>query len=515
MNETNDKSITVLNPVQRKWLGTLSNEQILTGMLAAGVTVELTGYAGNFDFPYNLAVHALNIPLWGATIWYARTHEKLIETVHLIDFRARRAMGRMKYRKYLDSARKVNTLFEVRSISDDGLIRFSEKEWGFIIPCMTSSTADDERERRIELMRKLHDSFPSTVTVHISSKSQIMAVGAVENMITRACPSKRSKKEMELIQSMLEKSRDSKKPVEWFQTIALFTTCTEEDTGAFVDLLQGVLSSLQTAGILAFPLVDALSIKEFYSNDFSAIRIPQTDRLPLLLDQDSIYSNIAHQILPSLIEFHDKYFVVGDEYGTCLLCGVPQGGVSGYPSDLNFSFIEKLYSLSASEKQVVKLDLKYIPVEKITALNDVTNYMDAIDVNISTAKRKEQQAQADKFAHEREKWASKMKALSDGSINEFYGVFIVTILTADKKALDAAVKRVEGLLNSNRISHEIVAGRMKEIFSWTKLTPMKHKNFMKKTTPKLFSDSLVQITPVISSLHPSVKSTLKGRIESR
>ncbi len=511
--EKEDKGIIVLNPIQRKWLGLFSNEQMLAAGIGAGAAIELTSMAGNFSYPWNLAVYAANLPVLGGIVYLAHTHEKLIENVHLAEHKVQKLAGNMKFRKYVDPVKKLNTLLQVREIREGGLIRFSDDEWGYIIPCMTGDTHDDAREVRTELIRKLHDSFPANVSVHISAKSQIMTMGAVEDMITRQCPSKKSKKEMELITSMLEKSRDSPKPVEWFTTVGLFIQCKEDEVESFVDLLQGVLNALQDAEILAFPLTNPADVKAFYANDFSSVRVPVEGRLPLLLDNDSMYSNIANHVLPNLIEFYDRYFVIEEvEYGTCMVCGLPQGGVSGYPRDLNFSFIEKLYALSASEKQVIKLDLVYLPMEKVAALENVENYTDAIDVNITTATRKNQEAQADKFKHERLKWKNKMDSLADGDIGEFYGVFIVTILTSDKKALDAAIRRVEGLLNGNRISHAIIAGRMREVYSWTKMVPLRHKKFLKKITPKLFSDSLTQITPLISGLHPrcSAEGTLYG-----
>ena len=95
-------------------------------------------------------------------------------------------------------------------------------------------------------------------------------------------------------------------------------------------------------------------------------------RLLHSMERRRVWKNILRQIMQgSIVENKDHLLVNNTEYISCLIVGIPVGGVSGFPPTLSPEILTQIYRLSASEEHVIRIDQSIYPIDSPEALKEI------------------------------------------------------------------------------------------------------------------------------------------------
>ncbi len=480
-----------------------SKEQVSLIVAIALLSISLLGLSTALKFPLNLSVYLVILGVWVAFFKYARTHEIMKRSKALYKYYIRKLKGYTiieKYNRKMKNNKIVSSMYSIEKILRNGCIDFGEMKdknhnYGYLIACQPRKTSDEETMEQVENIQRFLNSLSNKVILKISARSQIPAINTVQEMTAKKISNKKTSKEKDLLYSIYNMSAEGARPVKWYFTIFLGVKSNEKEIEAFSNaLLPGIVKILENARIPCRILTDERSILDVYANDFTALHFSKVKHKIALVNEKSIWNNLIKRLMPGRIEEKEDYVIVNNnEFISCVIVGIPRGGVSGYPSDLSPSLISQLFNISSSDENVIKLDLTVYPMDSTEAVRIIKGSMDRIDAKKATAKGRivdQYDLQID-----REDYQVLLGRLKNGEDKLYNTSFIISVFSATHEALIAGLSKVKAILSANNSMAEIPFGRVLECLRVAKLQPVIDFDL----AVELPTTAVSRITPIISN----------------
>lgn len=473
-----------------------SDEQIKI-IVACGISIMvLLGVSSSFLLPLKLIPFILIIGICAGFFKYARTHELLRKSKALFGYHIRKNRGEATLERFnKKNIEIIKSLYPIRTILKGGCLDFGGGRYGYMIRCTPRKNNDDEVHAQIENIARFLDSLNSKILLKISAAAQIPNINACQDMVNKKLSNKKTAAEKQLLYSIYEMSASSPRPVQWSFVLFLALESNAKEIDALSGaILPGILRILENARIPARILTDSKSILGVYANDFSSIRIDAKGRGPALFGDKSIYAEVSRRLMPGKIQEKEDHVIInGSEFVSCLIVGLPRGGVSGFPSDLSYNVLSQLFELSTSKEQLIRIDLTVWPIESHEATKDLKKAMDKIDVNKETAKHRLTTVQD--LQIEREDYEVLLRRLKNGEDKLFHVSYVISVYSPSYELLTAGLSRVRAVLGANSILAEIPYGNILTTLKNSKLIP----HVYLETSIELPTSALSRITPIISN----------------
>ncbi len=142
----------------------------------------------------------------------------------------------------------------------------------------------------------------------------------------------------------------------------------------------------------------------------------------------------------SIIDNEDHLLVNNTEYISCIIVGIPVGGVSGFPPTLSPEILTQIYRLSASQEHVIRIDQSIYPIDSPKALIEIKRAMNTITGNEESL-RHDQTARFD-MGLDQEDLRALYAQIKDGKESMFDINFVITIFSPSYPSLLAGISRV-------------------------------------------------------------------------
>ncbi len=476
----------------------LSEEQVNVVIISAIISVVLLGLSMNMTFPLKFIPLILIIGIWILFYKYSRTHEILRRSKGEFNYQIRKLQGYTTIEKYNNSIKNnslANTIYPTKDILKNGLIHFGGNKYGHLILCTPRKTTDNESDQQVGNINRFLNSFNHKVLFKVSARSQIPIYNIVQEMTSHKINNKKTQEEKNLLYSIYNMSTESNHPTKWYFTIFLGFESDPKEIEAYSNaLLPGVIKIMENARIPCRLLTDETSILNMYANDFTSIHFDGRMHDSPLFGANSIWNNLSKRLMPGHIQEKEDYIIINkNEYASCMVIGIPRGGVSGYPSDLSQNLINQLFEISISEENVIKIDLSILPIESSEGVKQIKRSMDKIDANKATAKGR-QVVQQD-LQIDRDDYEILLGRLKNGEDKLCHVSFIISIYSTSHDFLIAGLSKVKAILSANNTLGEIPYGRVLHTLASSKMRPFIDFN----TAVELPTSAVSKITPIISN----------------
>jgi hypothetical protein len=476
----------------------LSEEQVNVVVAAAVASIGFLGISTALKFPVKVIPLIAILAIWVGFYRYARTHELLRRSKSLYAYHMRRLKGYTtieKYSRSIINILSVRSLYPLKSIGKNGSIHFGENKYGYLILCTPRKTVDSEALQQIANVERFLNSLHHNILFKVSAKSQTSRTNNVQEMTARKINNKKSSQEKAILYSIHDMSSEAEKPVKWYFSIFLGIEANAKEIEPFsAALLPGIIKILENARIPCRILTDERSILENYANDFTAIRFDGVGHKAGLFGDKAIWNDIARRLMPGRIDEKEDHVIIDrNEFVSCIVVGIPRGGVSGYPSDLSPALLSQLFELSSSADSLIKLDLTVLPIESSVSVREVKRTMDRIDANKATAKGRavvQQDLQLDRSDYE-----ILLDRLKNGEDKLYHVSFVISVYSPSHEALTASMSRVKATLAAYSVLGEIPYGKVLGVLKSAKMLP--YIDF--ETAVELPTTAVSRIAPIISN----------------
>jgi hypothetical protein len=406
----------------------------------------------------------------------------------------RRIRGYTTVEKYNTRNKTQLPIYPDIKIKEAGLIDFGNGKYGYIITCTPKKTEDEESVLQVENIRKFFNGFNQKILIKISARNQNEALNSVQEMTAKKITSNKTIQEKNIIYSIYNLSAEAPRPGKWYFNIFIGLNSTDKEIKAYSNaLMPGIIKVLENARIPCRVLTDTSSIMSTYVNDFSAVHISKHARKAALFSDKSIWKNVSNMLLPGRIEEKSDHVIIDkSEYVSCILVGIPKGGISGYPSDLSPGLLSQLFAISAADN-MIRLDLAVLPIEGAEAVGQIKKTMDKIDSNKATAAGR-QVVQQD-LNLDRQDYEILLGRLKNGEDKLFHVSFMISVYSSSYETLIAGISQVKAILSANNVLGEIPYGRVLESLKASQLLP----NMDLNTAVELPTTALSRIAPIVSN----------------
>ncbi|HYN44531.1 MAG TPA: hypothetical protein VER35_00890 [Candidatus Limnocylindrales bacterium] len=441
--------------------------------------------------------------IWGLFLKYARTHEVLVESKIMLGHRIRKLKGLDKYSSVSSPENRVSELyrFTIKSISKTGVIDFGKNRFGVILGCDTRWLDDEELALNIARVSGFLNSIQPKTLIKIRASSQIPYLNPVEKMVMEQINEPRSHNEKALLYSLHDLSSRTPKTTDWNVKIFIsMSSDPKEIETRMMTLIPGVRNRLQAAHTLSAVITQADKIYNILANDNTSYQV-HSNKTPELYGEKAIWKNILRQIMQgSIVENKDHLLVNHTEYISCLIVGIPVGGVSGFPPTLSPEILTQVYRLSASEEHVIRIDQSIYPIDSPEALIEIKRAINLIKGNEQSLQHN-QTARFD-IGLDLEDLMALYAQIKDGRESMFNINFIITIFSHSYESLLSGISKVGAILSANNIMNRVPDARILETIQCTQFLPY----YDEKIAVWLPTSGISRITPIVNGPNNMVSS---------
>jgi hypothetical protein len=498
MNEINNNKNKIIIPMPFRHVSTMylffSEEQIKIVVAGAIASIGLLGLFSSLQLPFNIIPLLFILSIWIAFFKYARTPELLMRSTALFKYHIRRIRGYTTVEKYNKMHNNKVVIYPNITVKQAGLIDFSNGKYGYIISCTPKKTEDEESVLQVENIRKFFNGFNQNLLIKISARNQNENLNAVQEMTAKKITNSKTIQEKNILYSIYNMSAEAPKPGHWYFNIFIGLNSTDKEIKAYSNaLMPGIIKVLENARIPCRVLTDEKSILNVYANDFTAGHFSKHARKAAIFSDSSLWKNVSNMLLPARLEEKTDHVIIDkSEYVSCVLVGIPKGGISGYPSDLSPGLLSQLFAISASDN-LIRLDLAVLPIEGAQAVSNIKRVMDKIDSNKETAKGRTVVQQD--LNLDRQDYEVLLGKLKNGEDKLYHVSFLISVYSANYEALIAGISQVKAILSANNVLGEIPYGRVLDSLKASQLLP----NMDLQTSVELPTTALSRIAPIVSN----------------
>jgi hypothetical protein len=476
-----------LGPIELSW------DQVKVMFVCAILTTIIVG-TGHGMWGLVLNIAALII-IWGLFWKYARTHEVLVESRIMFKHRIRTIRGLNAYSTIVSPDKQISELyaFSIKGISKNGIIDFGKNRFGVIIGCDTHWLDDEELSLNISRICGFLNSIQPKILLKVRASSQIPYINPVEKMVMEQINEPRSHNEKALLYSLHDLSSRTPKTTNWNIKLFIGVTSNQKEIETFImTLLPGVLNRLQAAHTTAAVITKPGVIYNIFANDNTSHKV-HANRMPALHGEKAVWKNIQRQIMQgSIVDDVDHLLVNNTEYISCIIVGIPVGGVSGFPPTLSPEILTQIYRLSASEEHVIRIDQSIYPIDSPRALLEIKGAMNTITGNEQSLQHN-QTARFD-MGLDQEDLRALYAQIKDGKESMFDVNYVITVYSHSYESLLAGLSKVRAILSANNIMNLVPNNRILNTIQCTQFLPY----YDEKISVWLPTSGLARIIPLVN-----------------
>ncbi len=476
-----------LGPIELSW------DQVKVMFVCAVLTTIIIG-TGRGTIALALNIAALII-IWGLFWKYARTHEVLVESRIMFKHRIRKIRGLNRYSSIVSPDKQISELyaFSIKGISRTGIIDFGKNRFGVVIGCETRWLDDEELSLNISRLCGFLNSIQPKILLKVRASSQIPYINPVEKMVMEQINKPRSHNEKALLYSLHDLSSRTPKTTNWNIKLFIGVTSNQKEIETFMmTLLPGVLNRLQAAHTTAAVITKPGMIYNIFANDNTSHQV-NANRMPALHGEKAVWKNIQRQIMQgSIVDNADHLLVNNTEYISCIVVGIPVGGVSGFPPTLSPEILTQIYRLSASEEHVIRIDQSIYPIDSPRALLEIKTAMNTITGNEQSLQHN-QTARFD-MGLDQEDLRALYAQIKDGKESMFDVNYVITVYSHSYESLLAGISKVRAILSANNIMNLVPNNRILKTIQSTQFLPYYDENI----SVWLPTSGLARIIPLVN-----------------
>lgn len=457
------------------WIFSVSKAQMAVLMSCCVLVLVCFGYAGGKPFPLNL-VGIIGAVLCSVAYYkYAWTHEKLQRSTINLRYWWYKRKGLMNI-SYTDTYEKIKTLFpyQVKNIKN-GIIEFGGNKFGVILVVKPWKMSPEDMGQHLGNLQHIINSLPPEIMMKVRARTQVTTKNVLQQMVFQQLQNTKLNKEQKaLLFSLYDKAKQNADPAKWTYSIFLGFDSKPEEVETYIStILPGIVRVLENSRILCVHLKDPVMILEYYSSDMSIYDSKDDEKLPLLLPKKTLWNHQLSMMLPGNVDFEQTCIRLNNEtYASCVLVGLPENLVSGYPENLKPDVMTRIFELSEKKHgkaHIISIDDAILPIDSGAAVDAIKAVITTIEVNQRSMSTSSNIRQLD---NSKGKYQMLMDRLQDGTtrLNEFCK--IITVYSDNVDELRAGVSKVQAILRAYDIKSRPAYGIQKETLKATRFFPI-------------------------------------------
>ncbi len=199
---------------------------------------------------------------------FMRSPDVLDRSWRAYQFMMRSLRGQTVFAKYVLPAPFMQTIIPIKEFYENGLILFSQNQYGMLLKCDPARISDDDLEQHISHVRALTDSLHGELMLKSYVCSLPTGSGVKNCLLGLLNEQGRTKEEQEHLYSLYEKAIENKAPVvEWrffiFIGFGKYSNLQEAEIAA-KQYYPGITERLRKANMLVVPIVDRNELGRTY-----------------------------------------------------------------------------------------------------------------------------------------------------------------------------------------------------------------------------------------------------------
>jgi hypothetical protein len=460
------------------WIFSVSKAQMAVLMSGCVLVLVFFGFASGKPFPLNLTGLVGAITCMVLYYKYAWTHEKLQRSTINLRYWWYKRKGLMSI-SYTDIYEKIKTLFpyQVKNIKN-GIIEFGANKFGVILVVKPWKMSPEDMSQHLGNLQHIVNSLPPEIMMKTRARTQVSSTNVLQQMVFQQLQNTKLNKEQKaLLFSLYDKAKQNANPSKWTYSIFLGFDSKPEEVETYIStILPGIVRVLENSRILCVHLKDPVMILGYYSSDMSIYDEHDDKKLPLILPEKTLWNHQLSQMLPGKAEFGTDYILLNNEtFASCVLVGIPENLVSGYPENLKVDVMTKIFELSErkhDKAHIISIDDSILPIDSGMAVDAIKSVITTIEVNQRSMKTSSNIRQLD---NSKEKYQALMDRLQNGTtrINEFCK--IITVYSNNIDDMRAGVSKVQAILRAYDIKSRPAYGIQKDVLKATRFFPIFNK----------------------------------------
>ena len=433
------------------------------------------------------------VVIWGSFYRFAWTEEKYLYTKSSLLYWLRRARKQTTVTAMNTNIAELDKLypFAPKKILRSGIIDFGKGRYGVIIDCQVRPVGNEDLPQQIIKIQGLLKSIQENTLSKIRVSSYIPFQNPVEKMATSQISGTKKKEDKALLYSLYALSANGQKCPQWQVKFFISVTSSEKKIEHYFNtIIPGLLDRLHSATTTATVLTDERTIYQCYAREGSA-RQGIENKDTAIYGPASVWGEKIRQLMQgSVIERSDHLIVNHREYVSCLIVGVPVGGVAGFPPQLSPHILEQLYRISADTDHVIRIDYSIYPVKSGAALEQLKGSIKKLNKN-EIALEGSQVSQYD-LGLDIDDLKGLYSLVKDGTENIFNCNIAISVFSPSYELMISGLSKVSAVLDANNISNQIPTNRIFETIRAGQFYPY----YNDKTAIWLPSGALARILPV-------------------
>lgn len=457
------------------WIFSVSKPQMAVLMAGCMISLVMFGIAADRSFPMNLIGFVGVVACAGAYHKYAWTHEKLQKTTIGLRYWWYKRKGLMNI-SYTDTYEKIKTLFpyQVKNIKE-GIIQFGNNKFGVILVVKPWKMSPEDMSQHLSNLQHIVNSLPPEIMMKVRARTQVTTRNVLQQMVFQQLQNTKLNKEQKaLLFSLYDKAKQNADPAKWTYSIFLGFDSNPAEVETYIStILPGIIRVLENSRVLCVHLKDPVMILEYYSSDFTIFDNKDDQKLPLILPTKTLWNHQLAQMVAGNVNFEYDHFRLNNEtLASCVLVGIPENLVSGYPENLKTDVMTKLFELSERKHDVahvISIDDAILPIDSGAAVDAIKALITIIEINQRSMNTSSNIRQLD---NSKGKLQILMDRLQDGTtrLNEFCK--IITIYSNNIDELRAGVSKVQAILRAYDIKSRPAYGIQREVMIATRFFPI-------------------------------------------
>ena len=114
---------------------------------------------------------------------YVATPKTYRESVIYAKYRWAKLNGRTRYNKYTDDLEKLSEIFGISRVYNDGLIEFSDNQYGLLLKISPPKVADDDLKKYKRKIQSCLDGLPDEIYLKIIKHSALSTLNVTEHYL--------------------------------------------------------------------------------------------------------------------------------------------------------------------------------------------------------------------------------------------------------------------------------------------------------------------------------------------
>lgn len=359
--------------------------------------------------------------------------------------------------------------FEIKDIKK-GIIHYSYNRYGAIINCITKPIDAEDMPDQIIKISGLLKSIPDKTVVKFRVSSYIPHLNTVEAMTIEQIANAKNKTDKNLLYSLHDLSKTTQKAPQWMVNILIAVESDDKMVDYYFNtVLPGFLDRLHASKTIATVLTNPKEIYKTYIHEGTGKDTIKT-RTPALFSDKTVWNEKIRQIMQgSTQEYPDHLVINHNEYIGCLRCGVPVGGVAGFPPTVSYEVLEQLYSLSASNDHVISIDTAVYPIPSNIVLTEIKKAISKLQKNEFALN--ESKTTVFDLGLDIEDLQQLYSQVKDRRENIFDTNVTITVFSPSYEKLISGLSKVSAILAVNSISNQIPTNEVLKTFKNTQFMP--------------------------------------------